>query len=130
MELPQEQGMAPADLALEPVRAWTRWLPEVARWLMPHWARRDARRHAWASIRGLRSPVERQNGWQVAEVHGAATPYGSPHVLGRARWDAEAVRQDRRAALVAPLGAPQAVLWRDESGLRNKGPQSAGVARQ
>ena len=71
----QEQGPAPADLALETVREWTLWLTEVERWLMPHFARREARRHAWAYIRGLLSPVERKNGWQLAEVNGDATPY-------------------------------------------------------
>jgi predicted esterase len=38
---------------------------------MLHGARREARRHAWASLRGVRSPVERTNGWQWAEVTGA-----------------------------------------------------------
>jgi hypothetical protein len=42
---------------------------------MPHFARREARHHAWAYIRGLLSPVERKNGWQLAEVNGDATPY-------------------------------------------------------
>jgi SRSO17 transposase len=130
MELQQEQGMAPADLALETVREWTLWLTEVERWLMPHFARREARRHAWAYIRGLLSPVERKNGWQLAEVNGAATPYGIQHLLGRARWEAEAVRNDLRAYLVEHMGTPQAVLVLDETGFLKKGQQSAGVARQ
>ena len=130
MELQQEQGMAPADLALGTVREWTLWLTEVERWLRPHFARREARRHAWAYIRGLLSPVERKNGWQLAEVNGAATPYGIQHLLGRARWDAEAVRNDLRAYLVEHMGAPQAVLVLDETGFLKKGQQSAGGARQ
>ena len=60
------------DLALETVRDWTLWLTEVERWLMPHFARREARHHAWAYIRGLLSPVERKNGWQLAAVNGHA----------------------------------------------------------
>jgi hypothetical protein len=74
MELPQAQDTTPAALGLETVRAWTRWLTEVERWLMPHFARRAARHRAWAYIRGLLSPGERKNGWQLAEVNGAATP--------------------------------------------------------
>jgi SRSO17 transposase len=81
-------------------------------------------------MRGLLSPVERKNGWQLAEVNGAATPYGIQHLLGRARWDAEAVRNDLRAYLVEHMGAPQAVLGLDETGFLKKGQQSAGVARQ
>jgi SRSO17 transposase len=74
--------------------------------------------------------VARQNGWQLAEVHGDATPYGLQHLVGRARWNAEAVRNDLRASLVEPMGDPQAVLVLDATGLLNKGQPSAGVARQ
>jgi hypothetical protein len=94
MEWMQEQGTGSAALALETVREWTLWLTAVERWRMPHFARREARHRAWASSRGLLRPTERQNGWQLAAVNGDATPSGVPHVLGRARWDAEAVRDD------------------------------------
>src|SRR4029434_1758984 len=130
MELWQEQGPAPGDLALETVREWTLWLTEVERWLLPHCARREARYRAWAYIRGLLSPVERKNGWQLAEVNGDATPYGLQHLLGRARWDADAVRDDLRAYLVKSLGDTQAVVVLAETGFLKKGEQSAGVARQ
>jgi SRSO17 transposase len=130
MEWTQEQGPASAELALETVRAWTLWLTEVERRLMPHFARREARHRVWAYIRGLLSPVERKSGWQLAEVNGDATPYGVQHLLGRARWDDAAVRDDLRAYLVEHLGEPQAVLVIDETGFLKKGQQSAGVARQ
>ena len=80
MEWLQARDTALADLGLETVREWTLWLTEMARWLMPHCARRAARRHAWASMRGLLSPVERKNGWQLAEVNGDATPYSLQHL--------------------------------------------------
>jgi len=130
MELRQEQCTAPADLALETVRAWPLWLTEVERRLMPHFPRRDTRRRAWASIRGLLSPVERKNGWQLAEVNGDATPYGVQHLLGRAMGDAEAVRKDLRAYGVEHLGDPQAALVLDETGCLKQGQHAAGVARQ
>jgi SRSO17 transposase len=130
MEARQEQCPAPGDLALETVREWSLWLTEVERWLLPHFARREARHHAWAYIRGLLSPVERKNGWQLAEVNGDATPYGLQHLLGRARWDADAVRDDLRAYLVTSMGHPHAVLVLDETGFLKKGQQSVGVARQ
>jgi SRSO17 transposase len=78
----------------------------------------------------LLSPVERKNGWQVAEVNGAPPPYGVQHLLGRAQWDADEVREDVRPSLVEHLGDPQAVLVVDETGFLNKGQHSAGVARQ
>jgi SRSO17 transposase len=130
MELRQELSTPPTDLALETVRAWAVWLTEVERRIMPRFARREARRQAWASLRGLLSPVERKNGWQVAEVNGAPPPYGVQHLLGRAQWDADEVREDVRPSLVEHLGDPQAVLVVDETGFLNKGQHSAGVARQ
>src|SRR4029450_11141068 len=130
MESRQEQCPAPGDLALETVRAWTLWLTACELCLMPHFARREARLHAWAYIRGLLSPVERKNGWQLAEVNGDATPYGIQHLLGRARWDADAVRDDLRTYLGKSMSDSQAVLVLDETGFLKKGQQSAGVARQ
>ena len=85
MELQQAQNTASPDLALATVRAWTLGLTEGERWLRPHVTRRAARHRAWASLRGWLSPVERKNGWQVAEAAGDATPYGGQHWAGRAR---------------------------------------------
>jgi len=74
--------------------------------------------------------VERKNGWQLAEVNGDATPYGVQHLLGRAQWDADALRDDLRPYVLEHLGASQAVLVVDETGFLKKGQHSAGVARQ
>ena len=93
MECRQELGPSPTDEALVTVQTWALWLTEVERRIMPHFPRSDARRRVWAYLRGLLSPVERKNGWQLAEVVGDATPYGIQHVLGRAQWDAEEVRK-------------------------------------
>lgn len=74
MEVRQEPCLAPADLALETVRAWTLWWTAVARRLRPHLPRRAARPRAWASLRGWLRPGERQNGWPLVAVTGEATP--------------------------------------------------------
>jgi SRSO17 transposase len=128
MELLQEHSTSP--LALETVRAWSLWVTEVERRIGPRFPRRDLRHRAWAYLRGLLSPVERKNGWQVAEINGNTTPYGVQHLLGRAHWDAEAVRDDLRCYLREHLGDPQTVLVIDETGFLKKGRHSAGVARQ
>jgi SRSO17 transposase len=130
MEWRQEQGQDPEDANLETVRTWTLWQTEVERRMGAQFARREARWRAWAYIRGLLSPVERKNGWQLAEVNGETTPYGVQHLLGRAVWDADALRDDLRPYVVEHLGAPEAVLVVDETGFLKKGQQSAGVARQ
>ena len=108
------------DNALETVRAWAVWLTEVERRIMPRFARREARRRVWASLRGLLSPIERKNGWQVAEVNGDPTPYGVQHLLGRAQWDADEVRDDLRSYLIEHVGDPQAVFVVDETGFLKK----------
>ena len=130
MELSRELCPSPTDVALETVRPWAVWLTEVERRIMPRFARHEARRRVWAYLRGLLSPVERKNGWQVAEVVGETPPYGLQHLLGRAQWDAEEVRNDLRPYVVEHLGDPQAVLVIDETGFLKKGQSSAGVARK
>src|SRR5262249_44306106 len=51
--------------------------------------REEPRQHARAYLQGLLAPVERKNGWQLAEAAGDATPYAMQHLLGRAQWSAE-----------------------------------------
>lgn len=130
MERRRELAPSPTDEALVTVHTWALWLTEVERRIMPHFPRSDARRRVWASLRGLLSPVERKNGWQIAEVVGDTTPYGIQHVLGRAQWDAEEVRKALHTSVVESLGDPHAVLVIDETGFLKKGRHSAGVARQ
>jgi SRSO17 transposase len=105
-------------------------VPAVAGRIAPRFARAEARRRAQAYLRGLLSPVARKNGWQVAEAVGDRTPYAVQHLLGRADWDPEAVRDDLRAYVVERLGDEQAILVVDETGVVKKGRHSAGVAKQ
>src|ERR671939_396382 len=109
---------------------WSRELDEVMARLAPRFARVEARRRALAYLRGLLAPVERKNGWQLAEAAGDRTPDGMQDFLSRMRWDADAVRDDLRAYVVEHLGDPDAVLVLDETGFLKKGDKSAGVQRQ
>jgi SRSO17 transposase len=95
-----------------------------------HFPRSDVKAHAAAYLKGLLSPVERKNSWQLAEVVGDPTPYAFQHLLGRARWDADAVRDDLRDYVLEHLGDPRGVLVIDETGFVKKGDYSAGVQRQ
>lgn len=109
---------------------WARAFEAVTQRLAPHFARRDAAAHAAAYLKGLLSPVERKNGWQLAEAVGDPTPYALQHLLGRAVWDADRVRDDLRDYVVEHLGDPAAVLAIDETGFLKKGSHSVGVQRQ
>ena len=85
---------------------------------------------ARAYLAGLLSPIERKNGWQLAEQAGEATPTGMQRILSGAHWDVDAVRDDLQAYVVEHLGDPHAVLVVDEPGFLTKGVTLVGVKRQ
>jgi SRSO17 transposase len=90
----------------------------------------EPRRRARAFVLGLLSDLPRKNCWTLAEHAGDATPDGMQHLLARAVWDEDGVRDDLRAYVVEHLGDPQAVLVVDETGDLKKGTQTVGVQRQ
>ncbi|GAA2662756.1 hypothetical protein GCM10010307_82130 [Streptomyces vastus] len=81
-------------------------------------------------VRGLLADLPRKNCWTIAEWAGEATPDGMQHLLERAKWDADAVRDDLRVYAVDRLGAEQAALIVDETGDVKKGQATVGVQRQ
>lgn len=81
-------------------------------------------------LRGLLAPVERKNGWQLAEQVGHQTPYRIQYLLGEADWGAADLRDELRTYIVEHLGDEQAVLVPDETGFVKKGTASVGVQRQ
>lgn len=90
----------------------------------------EPRRQARAYVTGLLAPVERKNGWQLAEAAGDLDPDRMQRLLNGARWDARGMRDDLRAYVVENLGHRDAVLIVDETGFIKKGVKSAGVQRQ
>jgi len=81
-------------------------------------------------LRGLLSTIERKNSWQLAEEEGFSTPYRFQHLLGRALWDADSVRDFHQHWVAQTLGIRQGALILDDIGFLKKGKHSAGVARQ
>ena len=98
--------------------------------LRRHFRRGAGHRHAGEYVRGLLGPVERKNGWQLAEQVGHRHPRTIQRVLDRSAWDADAVRDDLGAQVIGTLGDPEGVLVVDETGFVKKGTKSCGVARQ
>jgi SRSO17 transposase len=121
---------AAADEAARTAQGGAAYRADIERRLAPYFARAEPRQRALAYLQGLLSPAERKNSWQLAEVSGAATPYGFQHLLGRADWQPNAVRDELRTYGIQHLGDPDGVLVIDETGLLKKGRHSAGVARQ
>ena len=112
------------------VRAWAGELERVGGRIGPRFARSEPRRRAPGYVRGLLGDAERKNGWQLAEHLGEATPDGVRHLLARAEWDADAVRDDLTAYVAENFGHADGVLVVDETGFVKKGAKSVGVARQ
>src|SRR3954468_1845066 len=116
--------------SIEAAEDWARGLDELAERIAPRFRRTEARHRARSYLGGLLAPLERKNGWHLAEAAGDASPDSVQDFLSRMRWDAEAVRDDLRAYVVEHLGDPGAVLVLDETGFVEKGTRSAGVQRQ
>ncbi|MFD5575398.1 transposase, partial [Streptomyces cadmiisoli] len=93
-------------------------------------ARKEPRRRAREFVLGLLSDLPRKNCWTLAEHAGDATPYGLQHLLSRAKWDADAVRDDLRNFVVEQLHDEDPVLVVDETGDLKKGTATVGVQRQ
>ncbi len=118
-------------LDLLDVQVWqTVYWAEVERRIGPVFARADTRARARAYLTGLLSPVERKNGWQLAEITGDPNPYGVQHLLGRATWDTDDLRDGLRTYVTDYLADDDAVGVLDETGFLKKGRHSVGVARQ
>jgi SRSO17 transposase len=124
------QPAASADEAARTARGGAAYVADMERRLAPYFARAEPRQRAMAYVRGLLSPAERKNSGQLAEISGAATPYGFQHLLGRADWAPDGVRDELRWYVLDHLRDPDAVLVIDETGFLKKGRHSAGVARQ
>lgn len=105
-------------------------LAQVQMRIGPHFRRAEARTRAGRFLQGLLAPVERKNGWQMAEELGERGPRGVQRLLGEADWDEEAVRDALRAYVIEHLGENGGILVVDETGFVKKGKKSAGVARQ
>ncbi len=126
----QEQQVGSRELDLLDVQVWNLYWGEIERRIGSIFARSDVRTRAMRYLTGLLSSVERKNSWQLAEIMGDPTPYGFQHLLGRADWDPDALRDRLRSYVTEYLTAPGAVGVLDETGFLKKGTSSAGVRRQ
>jgi SRSO17 transposase len=126
----EDQTVAPGhSVAAEPAR-WQELFDQVMGRVAGRFARVELRRRARAFVGGLLSDLPRKNCWTIAEHAGDPNPDGMQHLLARAMWNHDGVRDDVRAYLVEHLGDPEAVLVVDETGDLKKGTATVGVQRQ
>jgi SRSO17 transposase len=123
-------GGAEDAAAISALAAWANELDALVARIGARFARSEARRRALRYLQGLLGPAERKNAWQLAERVGDATPYAMQHLLGRAHWEADAVRDDLGAYVREHLADPEGILVIDETSVLKKGEQSVGVGPQ
>jgi SRSO17 transposase len=95
---------------VEPVR-WQELFDEAMGRVAGRFARVELRQRARAFVRGLLADLPRKNCWTIAEHVGDPSPDGMQHLLARAVWDHDAVRDDVRAVVVEYLGDPRRCGW-------------------
>lgn len=92
--------------------------------------RTESRRHAEQYVRGLLAPIERKNGWTIAEYVGESEPKALQRFLNLSPWDADALLELNREYAMEHLADPGAILVADPTGFPKKGTKSVGVQRQ
>jgi SRSO17 transposase len=112
------------------VESWDDELGDLFARVAGRFSRVEPRKRAFAYVRGLMAPLERRNGWTLAEQAGDGSPDGMQALLCSPCWDPDLVRDDVRDFVVERIGDPDGVLIADETGFAKKGRASAGVQRQ
>lgn len=109
---------------------WASSLRDVKRLMRPLFKQDRIARSAAYFLDGLLGEERRKTGWMRAEAAGDPGPWRQQAVLGRAHWDADALRDIVRDYALEALADQDAVLVIDETGFLKQGKASCGVARQ
>jgi len=117
-------------LVEETLELWVSSLRDVKRRIRPLFTQKRVAASAGLFLDGLLSNEPRKTGWMRAEAAGDPGPWRQQAILGRGRWDADALRDIVRDYALEHLCDAQAVLVLDETGFLKKGRASCGVARQ
>ena len=98
--------------------------------MRPLFAQERVAASAGAFLDGLLGEERRKPGWMRAEAAGDPGPWRQQAVLGRGRWDADAIWDVVRDYALETLADCEAVLVIDETGFPKQGKGSCGVHRQ
>ena len=109
---------------------WESGLEDVLTRIRPLFYRTESKKHAEQYFRGLLSPIERKNGWTIAEHVGELEPKALQRFLNLSPWDADALLDLNRAYAMENLADPGGILVADPTGFAKKGTRSVGVQRQ
>src|SRR5271155_5657771 len=109
---------------------WASSLRDVKQRMRPLFSQDRVAASAGQFLDGLLGDERRKTGWMRAEAAGDAGPWRQQAILGRGRWDADALRYIVRDYVVENFAADDAVLVIDETGFLKQGKASCGVGRQ
>lgn len=109
---------------------WASSLRDVKARMRPLFTQERVAVSAGLFLDGLLGEERRKTGWMRAEAAGDRGPWRQQAILGRGRWDADALRDIVRDYTLETLADPDAVLVLDETGFLKQGKASCGVARQ
>src|SRR3954465_2227214 len=109
---------------------WSAGVDELTGRIAGRFGRIELRARGRGFLLGLLADLPRKNCWTIAQYAGDATPDGMQHLLARAVWDTDGVREDLRDYVVDHLGEAGAVLVIDETGDVKKGAATVGVQRR
>jgi SRSO17 transposase len=126
-----------AGVAIEDaLELWASSLREVKRRIRPLFSQERVAASAGLFLDGLLGAERRKTGWMRAEAAGDPGPWRQQAILGRGRWQADALRDLVREYAVESLADADAVLVLDgwaaklTDGFLKQGKASCGVARQ
>src|SRR3954465_2173567 len=114
----------------ETLELWAASLREVKARMRPLLTQDRVAASAGLFLDGLVGEERRKTGWMRAEAAGDPGPWRQQAILGRGRWDADALRDLVREYAIESLADQDAVLVLDETGFLKQGRASCGVARQ
>lgn len=120
-------AVAPIETTLE---LWASALREVKGRMRPLFTQERVAISAGLFLDSLLDNEPRKTGWMRAEAAGDPGPWRQQAILGRGRWQADALRDLVRESVVEHLADAEAVLVVDETGFLKQGKASCGVARQ
>jgi SRSO17 transposase len=114
----------------ETLSLWASALGEVKRRIRPLFTQERVAASANLFLVGLLGTERRKTGWMRAESAGDPGPWRQQAILGRGRWDADALRDIARDYALETLADEAAVMVIDETGFLKQGKASCGVGRQ
>jgi SRSO17 transposase len=112
------------------LKEWSAEFAEVIARIELLFVHPNSYKHAEQYLRGLLAPIERKNGWTIAEFVGEKEPKAMQRFLNLAFWDADPLRDLVCDYAIEHLNDPRGILVADPTGFAKKGRKSAGVQRQ